>query len=83
MSSGTPRSCQAQGVPLEPGEWPRGCAGIPLSRLYPADPWASSLGLTGRRWCALQALSGPRARFIGKVAATLSVTNVVLSFKDA
>jgi hypothetical protein len=59
------------------------CTGIPLSRLYPADPWASSLGLSGRHWCGEQELCGHRARFIGKIAATLSVTNVVLSFKDA
>src|SRR6266540_1225677 len=48
MSSRTPRSCQAQGAPLGPGEWPRVCSGIPFSLLYLSRPLVSSLGLTGR-----------------------------------
>jgi hypothetical protein len=47
MSSGTPCSYQAQSAPLDPGEWSRVCARIPLSVRYLSGPWASSLGLTG------------------------------------
>jgi hypothetical protein len=48
MSSGTPHSWQAQGAPLDLGEWPCVYWGTSLFGLYLPDPQVSSVGLTGK-----------------------------------
>jgi hypothetical protein len=69
MSSRTPRSCQAQGAPLDPGEWPRVCLGSSLYLFYPAGSQASRLGLTGREVM-------PQAARVTVIAVTVTVTYV-------
>ena len=46
-SGGAPRSCQAQGAPLAPGEWPRVCSGIlslTVSQGHGRLPWGCPEG---------------------------------------